>query len=470
MNKIIKHGLIWSLLDKIINQIIYFFILIYIGKVIGPSAFGLIGIASVFIALTESLVNYGFSQALIQKNNINPIEKSTIFFSSLVFSTILYLIFFFSSGEISEYYELPDLKNIICVLLIVIIFNSINVVPRSILLIEFKYNLIAISNCIATIISAIAAILLLNEGFSFWAFVYFNLLRTAINTTFNFIFSKWVPSLSFSLDSLKYFARYSIFLSLSGILSAFVNNAYILFIGKYLNTFNVGLFTQSNNISSMLSGVLTSIIQNIAFPILSKSKKNHKQFESDLISILKSNMLISLPVLVGFCLVSKEFTYIFLDDNWGEIIPILNIFAISKIFTSLSIVNINTMNAVGRSDLFFLSDLIKTPIIFIGIFISIEHGLYYLSLSFLITSVISYIITVIFSNHVVKFSLQTQLSHILPFVISTIIMYFIVREIHIEDNLKSLLIKIFIGAISYFTTLILILASINKWKKTSYDE
>lgn len=79
MNKIIKHGLIWSLLDKIINQIIYFFILIYIGKVIGPSAFGLIGIASVFIALTESLVNYGFSQALIQKNNINPIEKSTIF-------------------------------------------------------------------------------------------------------------------------------------------------------------------------------------------------------------------------------------------------------------------------------------------------------------------------------------------------------------------------------------------------------
>lgn len=454
MNNKIKFGLVWNILDKLINQLLYFLILIYIGKIIGPYSFGLIGVASVFITLSESLINYGFSQALIQKNKINNIDSSTIFYTSLASSLVIYISFFILSERIALFYNMPELSKIICILLTIIIVNSISVVPKAILLIDFRYHLITVSNCIATIVSSAVAIYLLNSGYSYWSFVYFNVIRATLNVLFIFYFAKWLPSLIFSFLSLKEFARFSIFLSLSGILSSLVNNAYVLLIGKYFNSFNVGLFTQANNISSMLSGVLTSIIQGVAFPTLSKSKQNSASFERDFITLFKANVLLTLPVLVGFCLISNEFIYIFLGSDWNSLAPILNLFALAKIFSSLSIVNINAMNAVGRSDIFFISDLLKLPIIFLGIIISIQFSLYYVSLSFLITSVISYIITVFFSKKVINTTFFRQIKMMAPFVFSTLLMYIIVSSVQLENIYFSIISKITSGFLIYTLSLI----------------
>ncbi|HHI5049760.1 TPA: oligosaccharide flippase family protein, partial [Vibrio parahaemolyticus] len=79
MKSLLKNGLAWTVFDKLINQFLYFVVVLYIGRVIGPSDFGLIGMAAVFIILSESLVNYGLTQSLVQRNHITKVDKSTIF-------------------------------------------------------------------------------------------------------------------------------------------------------------------------------------------------------------------------------------------------------------------------------------------------------------------------------------------------------------------------------------------------------
>ncbi|HHX8365580.1 TPA: oligosaccharide flippase family protein, partial [Vibrio alginolyticus] len=216
----LKNGLAWTVFDKLINQFLYFVVVLYIGRVIGPSDFGLIGMAAVFIILSESLVNYGLTQSLVQRNHITKVDKSTIFLTSIFFAIFIYTVLYFSAESIAEFYDKDELTDVIRSLLLIVILNSINVVPKAILMIELRYNKIAIANSVATITSSLIALYLLNSGYSYWAFVYFNITKALVNTAVCWGLSKWRPTWDFSYDVLKSLAKYSIYLSLSGMLSS----------------------------------------------------------------------------------------------------------------------------------------------------------------------------------------------------------------------------------------------------------
>ncbi|HHE0504612.1 TPA: lipopolysaccharide biosynthesis protein [Vibrio parahaemolyticus] len=456
MKSLLKNGLAWTVFDKLINQFLYFVVVLYIGRVIGPSDFGLIGMAAVFIILSESLVNYGLTQSLVQRNHITKVDKSTIFLTSIFFAIFIYTVLYFSAESIAEFYDKDELTGVIRSLLLIVILNSINVVPKAILMIELRYNKIAIANSVATITSSLIALYLLNSGYSYWAFVYFNITKALVNTAVCWGLSKWRPTWDFSYDVLKSLAKYSIYLSLSGILSSIVNNSYIILIGKFFNSFNVGVFSQANNTTTMLSGVIISITQAVSFPILSKFKLNKNEFNENFTAILSINTLITLPTLIGFSLVTKEFTYIFLGEEWVDIVPLLSLFAVAKIFSSISNVNINAMNALGRSDLFFKSDLLKVPFVLSGIMLGVlHHDLIYLGWALLITSFISYIITIYFSSKVLTVKFIEQLKCLFPFLFASIVMVPILTFVYVDNYYVSLVIKIALGGLVYIATLFL---------------
>ena len=59
-------GLLWSFVDTMAGQGITFVVDIILARLLTPREFGLIGMITVFIAVSESFINSGFSSALIR--------------------------------------------------------------------------------------------------------------------------------------------------------------------------------------------------------------------------------------------------------------------------------------------------------------------------------------------------------------------------------------------------------------------
>jgi len=60
-------GVSWSFIDNITNAGITFLVAIILARIVSPAEFGVIGMITIFIAISNSIVDSGFSSALIRK-------------------------------------------------------------------------------------------------------------------------------------------------------------------------------------------------------------------------------------------------------------------------------------------------------------------------------------------------------------------------------------------------------------------
>ena len=90
------HGLLWSFIDSFASQGFSFIVGIILARILSPREFGLIGMITIFIAISQSIIDSGFSNALIRKKNCTQADYSTVFIFniivSLFFSITLWLI------------------------------------------------------------------------------------------------------------------------------------------------------------------------------------------------------------------------------------------------------------------------------------------------------------------------------------------------------------------------------------------
>ena len=89
-------GLVWSFIDTIAGQGITFIVGIILARILTPREFGLIGMITIFIAVSESFINSGFSNALIRKKDCTQADYSTVFFQYNRRHSFLFYSFFYS--------------------------------------------------------------------------------------------------------------------------------------------------------------------------------------------------------------------------------------------------------------------------------------------------------------------------------------------------------------------------------------
>jgi O-antigen/teichoic acid export membrane protein len=86
--------------------------------------------------------------------------------------------------------------------------------------------------------------------------------------------------------------------------------------------------------------------------------KDDKQHMLDIYKkTLFSTALLVFPLMSLCAVLSKSFILIFLTEKWLPCLTMMQLYCIARMFTPLSILNVNVLNASGRSDLFMWMDL-----------------------------------------------------------------------------------------------------------------
>lgn len=450
-------GVVWSLSDKLITQLGYIGVTLYLAKLIGPEAFGLIGMLTIFMLLTESVVNSGFSQALVQRSHsLTDADTSTIFYINIIWGTSIYFILYFSAPWIADFYNQSELIEISRLLFLIVIINSFSVVVRAQLLIRIDFKSQAIASLFSTIISSAIGIYLALEGYSYWSLVWLLLLKTLIQNVCIWLFSRWYPQLIFSMESFKSLFRFGSNLMMAGFVATLVNNLYVALIGRYFNAAHVGYFTQATNLSNSLMQLISSTLQGVTYPIFTSIKEQQERLVSLYKKLIAITMLVSLPALVGFSAIADTFVLLFLGEEWLPSIPIIQIVSLARAITPISSINMNILNAIGRSDLFLKVDIIKLPMTLGTLFIAIPYGIKAVAWAILFNVTISFFINAYYPGKLFGFGALGQLKTAKNYLVSTAIMFVLVRLISIESLWLDLIVSIATGAVVYVTLLLLL--------------
>ena len=101
------YGMSWSLVENFSLQGIQFVIGVLLARVLSPSDYGMVGMLAIFTAISQTLINSGFSTAIVRKTDRTQTDLSTAFWFNIGVGIVLYFILFFSGPLIARFYNVP---------------------------------------------------------------------------------------------------------------------------------------------------------------------------------------------------------------------------------------------------------------------------------------------------------------------------------------------------------------------------
>ena len=415
-------GVGWSFIDNIASQGIAFLVGLILARILTPSEFGVLGMVTIFIALSNSIIDSGFSSALIRKRDANSTDYSTVFIFNLVVSIILYFTLYLSSPIISDFFREPQLIAITRVLGLLLIINALGIIQRTLLNVEVDFKTQTKISVIASLVSAVIGIGMAFYGYGVWSLVGQQLSRQTVNSILLWCYSSWRPQLVFSLKSFKELFGFGSKLLVSGLLDTGFKNIYYIVIGRFYTADQLGQYARAEQFNIIFSSNLTNIVQRVSYPVLSSIQDEQDRLREAYRRVIKTTMMVTFACMFGLAAIAKPLILILIGDQWIQAVKYLQIICFSGMLYPLHAINLNMLQVKGRSDLFLKLEIIKKCLalfpILLGIFLGIELMLW----GSFITSIIAFFLNSMYSGRLIRYSTIQQVKDIFPtFIISLLI-------------------------------------------------
>lgn len=407
-------GVLWSAVDNFAAQAITFLVGIILARLLTPAEFGLIGMLAIFISVSETFINSGFTNALIRKNDATETDYSTVFYFNLAAGVTLFVILFFTAPYIGRFFNEPQLIPIVRVLAIGLIISSLTIIQRTTLTKRIDFKLQAKISLISGILSGIIAIAMAYKGFGVWSLVVKTLSAQAITSLLLWLWNRWRPTLVFSRKSFKELFSFGSKLLASGLIDTLYQNMYYVIIGKFFSPADLGFFTRAKGFVDLPSTNLDAVMTRVTYPVLSQMQDDKVKLKAGYKRMIKSIMFISSVLLIGMAAISEPMIITLIGEPWRKAILYLQIISFIGMLYPLHALNLNMLQVLGRSDLFLRLEIIKKiisiPAIVIGVLISIEAML----IGMCFNSLIAYFINSYWSGKFINYPMREQVIDILP--------------------------------------------------------
>jgi len=415
-------GLMWSFIENLANQGTNFIIGIVLARLLVPRDFGLIGMITIFIAISQSFIDSGFSQALIRKKDCTQADYSTVFYFNLLVGVVFYLLLFFSAGAISIFFREPQLKLLVRVLGINLIINALSIIQITQLTKRIDFKLQTRITVLFSIGSGVISIWMALNGFGVWSLVAKSLSQYALQTIFLWIWNGWRPSWLFDKKSFKEMYSFGAKLLASGLIDTVFRNIYYLVIGKYFSAVELGFYTRADQFQNLPSQNLTGVIQRVSYPVLASIQEDANKLRSAYRKLIKSSMLLSFVLLIGLAAVAKPLVITLIGIKWLPCVIYLQLLCFSGMLYPLHALNLNMLKLQGRSDLFLRLEIIKKTLFVPLIIIGVIWGIKILILGMLAGSIFAYFINSYWSGKLIDYSSMEQLKDIMPSFLLALVM------------------------------------------------
>jgi len=444
-------SLIWRFMERGGTYGIQFIVQIVLARLLMPEDYGLVALVTIFITIANVFVQKGFNTALIQKKEVDEVDYASVFYISLIVSGILYVLLFFSAPYISTFYNRPQLTPVFRVLTITLFFGAFHSIQNAVIARNMQFKKLFFSSVGAIIISGTIGILMAYMGYGVWALVAQQLFSKLTITTILWFTVEWRPKWQFSFHRIKGLFSYGWKILLSSLIYHLYMDIRGLIIGKMYSPVMLGYFNRGKQFPQFIITNVNDSIQSVMFPVLS-AKQDDKQRVKQMVrrSIVTSSFVL-FPMMIGLVVIAEPLVRILLTEKWLPAVPFLQIFCFSYALWPLHTSNLQSISALGRSDIFLKLEIIKTVI---GVFIlglSLRFGVYAIASSVVVVGLISTVIDAYPNEKLLGYGFKEQWRDIMPTLILSVLMGLVIYPLKFLElgSMYTMSAQIIAGAVFY---------------------
>ena len=363
----------WSTLEIATRYGAQFVVLVILARLLSPADFGLVAMVLVFTSIGALLVDSGFSVALIQRQRTSDDDETTVFTFAVATSLLIAALLWLLAPLIASFYAQPKLVDLTRALALILPFNALAAVPDALLTMRLNFKVRARAEMLTSAGSCAVALWLAWNGFGVWSLVGQAMGAAVIRTLLLWLYAGWRPRGRFSIASFRGLFSFGGFMLMSNLLDTLSTRLQSLLIGKLFDSRVLGYYIVAQNTQEAPASFFAAVLNRVGLPVFSSVADKPAKLVEGLRMSLRIAMFLFLPGMIGIAVVSEPLVILCYGQNWTPAAPILSILALSAAFWPLHVLNLATITALGRSDLFFRLTVIK-KVILIGLVILVSPG------------------------------------------------------------------------------------------------
>ncbi|PWJ64030.1 MULTISPECIES: lipopolysaccharide biosynthesis protein [unclassified Fibrobacter] len=367
-------AVIWSLLERLSSQAVSFVIGVVLARLLTPNEYGIVGLTTIFISLSNTFVDAGFANGLIRKIDRTEKDLSTAFYFNIAIGIVAYGILWLCSPIIANFFNEPILIPLVKIIGLSVLLNSLCVVQSAILTANLNIRLQTIINLCGQIPAGLIAILLAYRGWGVYALALQTVLAAFIRTTLLWIFAKWRPHEKFSKESFSYLFGFGSKLLGANLIGTVFNEIYSVLIGKFFTKADLGYFSKANGLSNNFNSVASGIVQKVALPVLSRHQNDKVQLQENFREIMRLLVMIIAPLSAFLCFSGRDIIVFLWTDKWLPAVVLFQIIVAGTMWNPIGQLSLSLLQVANRTGLILKLEFPKKAIYVVIIFIGFQYG------------------------------------------------------------------------------------------------
>jgi PST family polysaccharide transporter len=339
----------WTLSGSGFQGVVQLLVLMVLGRLLTPSEFGIMGAATVVIALSQIVSQIGVGPAIIQRRELDPLHIRVAVTLSFLLGSLLGAIVFFGAPIIARFYRIPEVEPVLRLVSFMFLLDGLNTVSKALLARRLQFRLYVAVDVGAYLVGyALIGVTLAWHGAGVWSLAIANLSQVAFRMLAMYAAARHSLRPSFNLKAARELLSYGFGHSLGQIGAVISQQGDNFCVGRLLGSGALGLYGRAYSLMVMPATAFGRIVMRVLFPLLSQLQDERERLGNAYERGLALVALVSLPISTFLWVLAPEFIGVVLGPRWTGVVMPFRMFSISLLFRMSARISDECSKAAGQ--------------------------------------------------------------------------------------------------------------------------
>lgn len=366
-------GVAWSAVGQWGDQAVSLVVFVVLARLLEPSAFGLLAMAGVVVALARALAS-GFPDAVVQRFELTQGVLDSAFWGTLILGSAAAAAVSLTAPLAAALFGAPELRPVLVAMSVTVPIAALGSTHQAILRRQMEFRPIAELSLAAAGIAGVVAIVVALGGGGVWALVWQAVVHAAVTATLLWRAADWRPSLHLDPAELREVAKFARNIIGANVVNFFNRYSDDLVIGAFLGPVALGYYTIAYRLLWASTRALSGIASAVALPAFSRLQRTPDRFRQAFLGALELSALVAFPLYLGMAVLAPELTVTLFGPDWGPAAPILRVLAGIGLLHALTYIDPPALTAAGRPDWVLKVNVVNAVLNVIAFIIAVRWG------------------------------------------------------------------------------------------------
>ncbi len=367
-------GVMWAGVSQAGKVVLQLLALAVLSRLLSPSDFGLLAMATVVTVFMLMLRDMGTAAAVIQRADLSSGLLDTVFWFNLALGCVLAVLVVAGAPAAAAAFNEPRLSGVLFLLAAGFPLTSSSAVHQALLERQVAFKTLARIELSSALVALCLALAAAWHGLGVYALV-LNQIVTALLTTLQlWLASRWRPRFAFSVAEFRSLWGFSGNLFGSQLLNYFARNADSMLIGRFLGAADLGWYSMAYKIMLFPIYNLASVVSRVTFPVLSRRQARLDEVGVLYLRSIAAIVLLTAPLMAGLWVLREPFVEVALGARWLPVADVLAWLApvglMQSVWTTVSVVYMTT----GRTHVVFRLGVVVMVVMVAAMALGLQWG------------------------------------------------------------------------------------------------